>query len=59
MNALFLRLNLVMTNTIYHNTYYIISVKSLTNKNENTKRFASLYRVICVILKYNLRQAVK
>lgn len=37
MNALFSRLNLVMINVIYHNTYYIISAKSLTNKNENAK----------------------
>lgn len=37
MNALFLRLNLVMTNAIYHNTYYITNVKSLTNKNEDAK----------------------
>jgi len=26
-----------MINAIYHNTYYINSVKSLTNKNENAK----------------------
>ena len=37
MNALFSRLNLVMINMIYHNIYYVISVKSLTNKNENAK----------------------
>ena len=37
MNTLFPRLNLVMINVIYHNTYYINSVKSLTNENENAK----------------------
>ena len=37
MNALFSRLNLVMINMIYHNTYYITNVKSLTNENEDAK----------------------